>query len=179
MFRIDYRLRLALALALSLSLHLLPFISQSNPEQARKPAASPLSARIRPPAPLPEQEPLSLPKEEPKPTKALPPAPSKPKITRPGPAPQTGWQNEVRRQLKQQHELGLFYPAEAIAQGLEGEALILLMLDSNGQVSAARIEESSGHRQLDAAALRAVRALRGIPADAPRETLLPVRFRLK
>ena len=178
MFRIDYRLRLALALALSLSLHFLPFINPQPPESAQKTASAPLEAQLRPPPPLPEQAALSLPKEEPRPA-TPPPAPRKPKLTRPGAQPAASWQTEVRRQLKNQHERGLFYPAEAIAQGLEGEALVLLILDSNGQVSAARIEESSGHRQLDAAALRAVRALHGIPADAPRETLLPVRFRLK
>lgn len=176
MFRIDYRLRLALAVALSLSLHLLPFINPQPPESAQKTASTPIEAQLRPPLPLPEQAALSLPKEEPRPAT---PAPSKPRLARPGAQPADSWQTEVRRQLKNQHERGLFYPAEAIAQGLEGEALVLLILDSNGQVSAARIEESSGHRQLDAAALRAVRALHGIPADAPRETLLPVRFRLK
>jgi protein TonB len=176
MFRIDYRLRLALAVALSLSLHLLPFINPQPPESAQKTASTPIEAQLRPPPPLPEQAALSLPKEEPRPAT---PAPSKPRFARPGAQPAASWQTEVRRQLKNQHARGLFYPAEAIAQGLEGEALVLLILDSNGQVSAARIEESSGHRQLDAAALRAVRALHGIPADAPRETLLPVRFRLK
>jgi protein TonB len=179
MFRIDYRLRLALAVALSLSLHLLPFINPQPPESAQKTASTPIEAQLRPPLPLPEQAALSLPKEEPRPAIPATPAPSKPKFARPGAQPTASWQTEVRRQLKNQHERGLFYPAEAIVQGLEGEALVLLILNSNGQVSAARIEESSGHRQLDAAALRAVRALHGIPADAPRETLLPVRFRLK
>jgi len=54
-----------------------------------------------------------------------------------------------------------------------------MILDESGQVSAARIEQSSGQAMLDAAALRAVRALHALPADAPRETLLPVRFRLR
>ena len=77
------------------------------------------------------------------------------------------------------HGKGLFYPAEAIKNGLQGEALVLLILDRDGHVTAARIEQSSGFRILDEAALQAVRALRSLPADAPRETLLPVSFRLK
>ena len=182
MIRIDFRPRLplALALALSLSLHLLPFIAQRHAEQAQqKPVTAPILARLRPAPALPEQPPLTLANEAPQPTPKPPPAPRKLQLTRPGTTPTAGWQSEVRRQLKQQHEHGLFYPAEAIAQELEGEALVLLILDPNGQVSAARIEESSGHRQLDDAALRAVRALRTMPADTPREVLLPVRFRLK
>jgi len=57
--------------------------------------------------------------------------------------------------------------------------LVLLITDEGGQVSAARVEQSSGYRILDDAALRAVRSLRSLPADTPHETLLPVRFRLK
>ena len=101
---------------------------------------------------------------------------SQPQITQQGPAPTrvNNWQDEVKRQIKKLYERGLFYPAEAIAQGLEGETLVLLIINENGEVSAARVEQGSGHRILDEAALRAVRSLRSLPADAPRDTLLPV-----
>jgi len=89
------------------------------------------------------------------------------------------WTQEVRKQFNKQLADGLFYPAEAIARGLEGEVVVLMLLDERGQVSAARVEQGSGQAILDAAALRAVRSLHSLPADAPRETLLPVRFRLK
>lgn len=89
------------------------------------------------------------------------------------------WTDEVRRQFRKQHENGDFYPTEAIARGLEGEALIFAVIDSDGHVAAARVEQGSGFTLLDQAALRAVRSLRALPADTPRETLLPVRFRLK
>lgn len=85
----------------------------------------------------------------------------------------------MRKQFVKQQERGLFYPAEAIARGLEGEVVVLMMLDEEGRVVAARIEQGSGQPLLDAAALRAVRALHSLPANAPRETLLPVRFRLR
>jgi len=126
---------------------------------------------------LPAQAPLELPKPLPAaaPAKATPP--SKKVLT--APTGKRSWQDEIRQQFRKQHERNEFYPAEAIAQGIEGEALVLLILDTGGQVSAARIEQSSGYRILDDAALRAVRALRSLPADAPRETLLPVRFRLR
>ena len=57
--------------------------------------------------------------------------------------------------------------------------LVLIIIDEDGRVTAARVEQGSGHRLLDDAALRAVRSLRSLPADAPREALLPVRFRLR
>jgi protein TonB len=106
---------------------------------------------------------------------------SPPQITQQGPAPTrvNNWQDEVKRQIRKLDERGLFYPPEAITQGLEGETLVLLIINESGEVSAARVEQGSGHRILDDAALRAVRSLRSLPADAPRETLLPVRFRLK
>lgn len=70
------------------------------------------------------------------------------------------------------------YPAEAIAQGLEGEVLVLLFLDAAGNVMAARVERGSGHALLDQAAVTAARRLKALPEGAPREAVLPVRFRL-
>lgn len=171
--------RLVLAIFLSLLLHLLPFASalMQPPPQART-APPPIQARLLPPpVPAPASPELMLP-EPPKPDKSKPSPPPAEKPKKPSPAV-NNWQQEVRKQLKKQDERGDFYPAEAIAQGLQGQVLIYLILDAGGQVAAARVEESSGHRLLDDAALRAVRALRSLPADAPRETLLPVNFRLR
>lgn len=89
------------------------------------------------------------------------------------------WTAAVSQHLTKLNERGQFYPPEAIARGLEGEVLVLIIISESGQVTAARIEQSSGHRLLDDAALNAVRSLRSLPADAPREALLPVRFRLR
>ena len=185
MTRTDYRL--TLALALSLLLHFAPLL-KSLLQPPPKPAPPlPLQAKLRPPPdPLPAQVPLSLP--ELPPTTAAAAAATQPKALQPvspptkkimtAPTGSKNWQDEVRQQFRKQHERKEFYPAEAIAQGIEGEALVLLILNESGQVAAARIEQSSGYQILDNAALRAVRALRSLPADAPRETLLPVRFRL-
>ncbi len=176
MTRTQYRLMLALAL--SLLLHLAPYLGallERPPTPAPAPPA--MRAELRMAPSLPAQVPLELPKPLPAaaPAKATPP--SKKVLT--APTGKRSWQDEIRQQFRKQHERNEFYPAEAIAQGIEGEALVLLILDTGGQVSAARIEQSSGYRILDDAALRAVRALRSLPADAPRETLLPVRFRLR
>lgn len=185
MTRTDYRL--TLALALSLLLHFAPLL-KSLLQPPPKPAPPlPLQVKLRSPsallpAPLPAQAPLSLPEPPPTAAAALPkvhqPARPPTKKIMTAPTGNKNWQDEIRQQFRKQHERHEFYPAAAIAQGIEGEALVLLILNESGQVAAARIEQSSGHRLLDDAALRAVRALRSLPADAPRETLLPVRFRL-
>lgn len=86
---------------------------------------------------------------------------------------------DAARKAGEQIARELFYPPEAIERGLEGEALVLLFLDESGNAIAARIEASSGHALLDAAAVRAARTLRAMPASAPREAVLPVKFRLR
>ena len=55
----------------------------------------------------------------------------------------------------------------------------MLFLDEAGNAIAARVEASSGHKLLDDAAVRAARTLKALPASAPREALVPVRFRLR
>ena len=86
---------------------------------------------------------------------------------------------DAARSAMEQMARELPYPPEAIERGLQGEALVLLFLDASGNVIAARLESSSGHDLLDEAAVRAARTLRALPASAPREALLPVRFRLR
>jgi protein TonB len=181
------------ALGLSLLLHGLPFASAwwpSAPEPNHPPAT--LQARLTAPAavlPLSLVEPEASPPASvtpPKPPAQRPPAP--PAVS-PGkkPAPPAvdrkttakTWSEHIRQQFSQQQAQGLFYPEAARRQGIEGEVLVLLLVDAAGAVAAARVEESSGHPLLDEAALRAVRQLRSLPADTPREMLLPVSFRLR
>lgn len=177
MIRTHYRL--VLALALSLILHLAPLLGEIISSTPPPSTSVVMTAELRP------QPVAEIPLEMPELTAAQPIPPprktSKPAIVRQSPQATAvyRWQDEVKRQLKKMDEHGLFYPQEAIAQGLEGETLILVIIDEHGKVSAARVEHGSGHRLLDDAALRAVRALRSLPASTPRETLLPVRFRLK
>ncbi|MBI4985578.1 MAG: energy transducer TonB [Rhodocyclales bacterium] len=86
---------------------------------------------------------------------------------------------DLTTQASRQIAARLFYPPEAIARGLEGEALVLLFLDEAGNAVAARLERSSGHALLDSAAVGAAQAVRALPVGAPQEVLLPVRFRLR
>ncbi len=172
--------RLLVALSLSLLLHALPFVAaliEATPRPAPT-AAPPLQASLKPtPAAVPVV-PLHLEESQPAQESLAKKRTIQQTTTKTAKSKKT-WTQEIRRQFSRQQAAGLFYPPEAIARGLEGEALVFMLLDADGQVSAARIEQSSGQPLLDAAALRAVRALRALPADAPRETLLPVRFRLR
>jgi protein TonB len=177
--------RLLLAFLASLLLHLSPLLAGLVPAVHQTPPPPPLQATLRPPpAPLlppPPAPPLTLP-EPPKPAASRPAPPRPPAATpvpKPPPAAVATWTQAVRRHLEDLQERGLFYPEEAIARGLEGEVLVLIVIDESGRVVAARVEQGSGHRLLDDAALRAVRSLRSLPADAPRDALLPVRFRLR
>lgn len=169
--------RLAAAFAASLVLHLLPALPEliipAVPSQG-PPPLPPLQAELRPPAST--APPLHLP-EPSTPAKPLPTKPKAPPTERPGKAP-TSWTQAVKQHLKELQASGQFYPAEAIAAGLQGDVDVLLVIDESGKVVAARVEHSSGHAVLDDAALRAVRSLTSLPADAPRQTVLPVRFRL-
>jgi len=172
--------RLFLALAASLVLHILPFVPGLIPSPvAPPPPPPPMAASLRPPPvePLPPPPPLTLP-EQPKPAPAKPPPEKRPAPEKSAKTPKT-WTQAVAQHLKKLNDAGQFYPPEAIARGLEGEVLVLIIIDESGHVSGARVEQGSGHRILDDAALRAVRSLRSLPADAPREALLPVRFRLR
>lgn len=53
------------------------------------------------------------------------------------------------------YALTVAYPAKALRQGLEGKAVVELHYDAQGQVLQAHIQQSSGHPELDAAALEA------------------------
>ena len=171
------------AIGFSLLLHALPFASALLPptKPTKPPASQPLQATLSP-RPQAAPNPTFIPPEpEPEPPReaAARPVEKKPVSAVDRKKTAKTWTQAIREQFSEQQRQGLFYPEEAIRQGLQGEALVLLVLDESGHVVAARIEESSGHALLDDAALKAVRRLRTLPADAPAESLLPVRFRLR
>ncbi|WP_374326567.1 energy transducer TonB [Azonexus sp.] len=162
------------AFCVSLLIHAAPFLAGNwlASEAPPAPRPPPLQAQLQALPPVPE---LIVP-EPPKPSPAQPA--TRPTTPEKHGATSSAWTQTIREQFARQQQAGLFYPAEAIRLGLEGEALVFMMLDANGNVVAARIEAGSGHDLLDQAALEAVRRLRALPADAPLEVLLPVRFRL-
>ena len=73
----------------------------------------------------------------------------------------------------------LFYPAEAVARGLEGEVRLILKLADDGSVDRVSLAASSGHPILDNAAVKAAYAMGRLTGAQSRELLLPVVFRLQ
>ena len=161
--------RLWLALSFSLIAHLLTFLPFSEwlKGPARPPAPA-LQAKLRlpPPTPTPLVPPLILPEIA---REAVKPVLLPEKST----AQPRSWQSTLKKQLRQP------YSAEAIALRLEGEVIVRIFFDADGNVSAARVEESSGQPILDRDAVNAVRALPAQAANIPRDLILPLRFRLK
>lgn len=85
----------------------------------------------------------------------------------------------MRRAAERKLAAQVFYPPEAVAQGLEGEVRVLLRLAPDGTIRDASIASGSGHALLDAAALRAARAMGRVPDAGVAELILPVVFRLQ
>jgi protein TonB len=72
----------------------------------------------------------------------------------------------------------LFYPPEAVAQGLEGKVTLLLILDPQGRVLSVDVARSSGHEILDQAAQTYALRIAALPGS-PHQLLVPVEFRLQ
>ena len=174
--------RLAIFLALSVVLHaVLVFL----PHQVRhfKPKKAALAVQIVAPPPpampkvewvVPETEsesPTPQKKTEKSKTKEAPPTKNS--------LIQKTWKEAIFEKIEAQKSAGLFYPKAAILQGLEGTAEVMIFLDAEGKVLAARLEATSGHAILDEAALKVARALKTLPRGAPTEIVLPIVFRLE
>jgi len=142
-----------------------------------------LPERPAEPAPPPVQPTLLLPETAPRHPSAARPAAAPRQTLTPAPPVADGQPQRLAgaaaRSAMEQISRELYYPADAIERGLEGEVLVMLFLDAAGNAIAARVEKSSGYAILDEAAVKAARTLRTLPDSAPREALLPVRFRLK
>jgi len=166
-------MRLIFSYLLSLSAHLALFFTFSGlfDSHAHAPTRPPLKITLRP-APDPALAPTDVISSTPKPSPlghtSQAPQTSKPKHLR-GPALQRAQASLSKH---------LFYPPLAVTQGLEGEVVLLLTLDTTGQIRAVDIAKSSGHVLLDDAALDAARHIGSLPGN-PRQTLLPVTFRLQ
>lgn len=168
----------ARAVLLSLLLHaVLAAVWGRLPPAARRavPPLPPLAAVIVPRAAPTAPPPLFLP-DAARSAEAGAPPPRRHASRAAGAAPAP---TAAMRQAAEQIGRRLLYPPEAVERGIEGEAIVLLFLDESGNAVAARLEHSSGHAVLDEAALRAAREVRSLAGTAPREFLLPVRFRLR
>ena len=147
------------------------------PEPEPPPPPEPEPPPPEPEPPPPEPEPLPPPPEpEPPPPEPEPPPPPEPE-----PAPRQARIDAPPRQLK---PIRPDYPKEARQRGEEGDVVLELSIDERGRVAAAAVALSSGHPELDAAALRAAKKARFVPAKSgsrpvAADARLTIEFRLK
>ncbi len=166
--------RLSFALAASLALHL-ALLGLGLPQEKVSLRNTAISARLLPPATVRPPEPLLKDTLAEAASAREVPAPPKPvdaKSRRP--APRTP-EEAAQRKLSEV----LFYPPEAVANGLEGEVRLLLTLDGDGTIRDIQVAAGSGHRILDEAAVKAAFAMGRLPDAGSRELILPVVFRLR
>jgi len=168
--------RLILAFLLSFALHgmlLFPGLLKRFAAAAPPPV---LQATLRPPPKresVPEDPILkdTLAEDEAKPV-------AKPRPPAPKPAPMASSRREVQaaqRKLSQH----LFYPAEAVERGIEGEVRLILKLSAEGRVLSVAVGSGSGYSVLDNAAVRAAYAMGNLGGGEARELIVPVIFRLQ
>lgn len=160
-------MRLFLALLLSLTLHAALIVAPAWLAPKHAPAPNPsIEARL---VPLTPAETMA----ESTSTEAAS-AEAKPPLV----APPRAMRGRSLQRAQTALSAHLFYPPEAIAQGLEGEVILLLTLAEGGRLVSATVARSSGHPVLDQAALNAARRIGALPGN-PRQTLFPVSFRLQ
>ncbi len=73
------------------------------------------------------------------------------------------------------------YPVDLWDQGVEGETLLLILVDKEGGVDSVKVERTSGHADFDSAAVAGARGLRFRPGRKGDERVslwvrLPVKF---
>ena len=173
--------RLVIAFALSLAFHGALLLQDFLKRLAATPRAPALQATLRLPpaqAPTPAEALLKNTLDDEKPTprrEALTPKVAAPT---PAPAPKPVAKREIQLAQRKLSE-HLFYPAEAVARGLEGEVRLILKLSASGAIDDVQVAASSGHAVLDNAAIRAAYAMGQLSLVSGRELILPVIFRLQ
>jgi protein TonB len=71
------------------------------------------------------------------------------------------------------------YPADMLAQRVQGQVMVKVLIARNGLPVTTRVEKSSGHGALDNAAVFAVRQAEWEPVPEPVWVLVPINFVLK
>jgi len=70
---------------------------------------------------------------------------------------------QVSREMHRLLAAQFAYPPLALRQGLQGQVLVAVSIEANGTIANAKLARSSGHRILDLAAVKSVRAIRRAP----------------
>ncbi len=156
-------------------------VKQKSPEPVQEASPEPSPAEPPPPNVI-----AVAPKADPAPeVKVAPPPPDPPKKVEPTDADVSDARAQYGSTLGRAIAKHKSYPKIAQMRGWQGEVLLDLKLDGNGNVQAASIKESSGHESLDNQALEMVR--KASPFPAPPEALrgrsfnitVPVSFKLE
>lgn len=162
-------MRLYLALLSSLALHTALIVAPTwLAAKQRPPVKASIEARL-----LPPEKPVATAEAVSTEAASIDPVEIRPRL-----AASSALQRSSLRRAQSALSEHLFYPPEAVARGLEGEVVLLLVLADNGRLVSADIARSSGHALLDQAALDAARRIGALPGN-PRQTLFPVSFRLR
>jgi protein TonB len=135
-------------------------VQQPAPQPQPSPQVKSAPAMADPAPAIPAQpQQLPVPVEPPK--TEQPPAP--PQALRSNPAAESGYQARARSEIDKQKR----YPEEAQQLGMTGTVLVSYSIARDGHLLHAEIEQSSGFRLLDQAALQAVQRTRfeAMPAD--------------
>lgn len=170
------------------------------PEPEPEPVIEEPPPVVEPPVPLPPKKVERKPPPPPKPVAAKPPPPVAPPpppvqappaqqaaapridkavVSRPNAVPT--WQGTLLAHLERHKR----YPRAAQARRQEGVVKVAFTLDRRGNVLAAALRDTSGHRLLDAEALEMLRRAAPLPPPPPEvdgdtvELVVPVQFFMK
>jgi len=172
-------LRLIPAFALSLALHIGIFLPDLVNSLRLAPLPPPLLATLRLP-PKPEAAPAEPLLKNTIDSVETPQVVTPAHVT-PAP-PQATARTATRREAQNmQRKLSkhLFYPAEAVERGIEGDVWLILKYSADGEIIDVGIATSSGHSILDNAAVKAAYAMPKDAGAASREVIVPAHFRLE
>lgn len=157
------------------------------------------TAAVAPAVPTPPAPPKPQGEKPPeaKPEKPLPPDPAAPKLREPKEdvrlktedarqeaAPVAPRQAKIDAPPRPKRDIRPDYPKGARQRGEQGDVVVEIRVGADGLVAAAHIVTSCGFAELDAAALKAVKAAKFAPARSGREAVastarLKLSFRLK
>jgi protein TonB len=145
------------------------FKAPPPPKPAPKPAPVPTSRPI-PQKPAVAATPQAIPSA---PQQIVPPVNNTPSPSA-APAIVPGWNVQIAAWLRSHQR----YPSGARSRGEEGEVLIQFTVDSDGQVTVVAVEKSSGHADLDAAAVAMLRGATVPPPGAAATRTVRIHYRL-
>jgi protein TonB len=158
---------------------------EPKPVPSPEPVAEPLPPQSEPEVVAPPPAVITAPPVEEPAFTAPPPPPEPPRPTGPTQSDLDAARNLYKSMLEREILKHKTYPRIATMRGWQGEAVIELQIDSNGQPSQIRVQTSSGYEVLDKTAMDMVRKtvsstrLPEILRGTISTFLVPVSFRLQ